>query len=188
MRVKFNNFKLNNNGLSLVELIITISIMSILVGTASLGFGIVFSRDAQKCANTINDAVYETRMANMSKTNKYTLVLGIDSNGDYYYTIDDNDSSTTNDKSEVISDNGKIETITCDVDGVDYTISAAQPVRISFDKAKGNVTKINSDVFGTGTGTISDGIITFNITAKRTDRTSAVKIVTATGKHTVGDF
>ena len=52
-----------------------------------------------------------------------------------------------------------------------------------FDKAKGNVYfDVDAD------GTYDDGIIVFDITPLRGNRTAKVQLVTTTGKHTIGEF
>ena len=57
------------------------------------------------------------------------------------------------------------------------------PVSVTFDKAKGNVYfDVDAD------GTYDDGIIVFDITPLRGNRTAKVQLVTTTGKHTIGEF
>ena len=88
MRDDYNE-KLNNAGFSLIELIVVIAIMTILVGGASLGISLAFSKDAAKCATMINDAIYTTRMNSMSKAGTYTLT--IEKNGDNKYIAEISD-------------------------------------------------------------------------------------------------
>lgn len=176
-----------NNGFSLIELIVIIAIMGVLVGGASLGISLVFSKDAMKCATRLNDSIYEARSCSMYKTGKYEL------------TIDDNSGAANvaiisqTDVTPVISD-------TVYLDGEDSgnktTISAkfvteaepagtaiSLPVTVTFDKAKGNV-YYDAD----GDGAYDDGIIVFDITPLRGNRTAKVQLVTTTGKHTIGEF
>lgn len=178
--------KLNNGGISLVELIVTISIMSILVGTASLGVGLAFSKDAAKCATRLNDSIYEARSRSMYKTGKYEL------------TIDYSGEANT----AVISqtDVTPVSSETVYLDGVDSAkkteiratfVTEADPagtepklpVTVTFDKSKGNV-YFDAD----GDGAYDDGIIVFDITPLRGNRKAKVQLVTTTGKHTIGEF
>ena len=58
------------------------------------------------------------------------------------------------------------------------------PLNLTFDKAKGNVYSV-VDADGM---TYGDGIIVFDITPLRGNRTAKVQLVTTTGKHTIGEF
>ena len=127
-------------------------------------------------------------MLTMSKSGDYSLAIYVNTDGNYYYVIDDGDD-TTADEEVFLSENKKIQAVTCHLDSTEYVISGGSPLRIYFDKTKGNVKKINTSVIGTGSGEVADGIITFTVTQRRGNgRTDMVKLVTATGKHTVGDF
>ena len=177
---------MNNKGFSLIELIVIIAIMGVLVGGASLGIGLVFSKDAMKCATRLNDSIYDARANSMYKAGKFEL------------SIDNSGSANTATISQ--TDLTPVTSDTIYLDGVDSnkktTISAkfvteavpagtalSFPVNLTFDKAKGNVYfDVDAD------GTYDDGIIVFNITPLRGSRTAKVQLVTTTGKHTIGEF
>ena len=177
---------MNNKGFSLIELIVIIAIMGVLVGGASLGIGLVFSKDAMKCATRLNDSIYDARANSMYKAGKFEL--SIDNSGSANVA-----TVSQTDVTPIISD-------TVYLDGVDSnkktTISAkfvteavpagtalSFPVNLTFDKAKGNVYfDVDAD------GTYDDGIIVFDITPLRGNRTAKVQLVTTTGKHTIGEF
>ena len=177
---------MNNKGFSLIELIVIIAIMGVLVGGASLGIGLVFSKDALKCATRLNDSIYDARANSMYKSGKFEL--SIDNSGSANVA-----TISQTDVTPIISD-------TVYLDGVDSnkktTISAkfvteavpagtaiSFPVNLTFDKAKGNVYfDVDAD------GTYDDGIIVFDITPLRGSRTAKVQLVTTTGKHTIGEF
>ena len=177
---------MNNKGFSLIELIVIIAIMGVLVGGASLGIGLVFSKDAMKCATRLNDSIYDARANSMYKSGKFEL--SIDNSGSANVA-----TVSQTDVTPIISD-------TVYLDGVDSskktTISArfvteavpagtvlSFPLNLTFDKAKGNV---YFDV--DANGTYDDGIIVFDITPLRGNRTAKVQLVTTTGKHTIGEF
>ena len=177
---------MNNKGFSLIELIVIIAIMGVLVGGASLGIGLVFSKDAMKCATRLNDSIYDARANSMYKAGKFEL------------SIDNSGSANTATISQ--TDLTPVTSDTVYLDGVDSnkktTISAkfvteavtegtylSLPVNLTFDKAKGNVYfDVDAD------GTYDDGIIVFDITPLRGNRTAKVQLVTTTGKHTIGEF
>ena len=178
---------MNNKGFSLIELIVIIAIMGVLVGGASLGIGLVFSKDAMKCATRLNDSIYDARANSMYKTGKFELI------------IDNSGSANTATISQ--TDLTPVTSDTVYLDGVDSnkktTISAkfvteavpagtaiSLPVSVTFDKAKGNVYSV-VDADGM---TYGDGIIVFDITPLRGNRTAKVQLVTTTGKHTIGEF
>ena len=180
---------MNNKGFSLIELIVIIAIMGVLVGGASLGIGLVFSKDAMKCATRLNDSIYDARANSMYKTGKFELI------------IDNSGSANTATISQ--TDLTPVTSDTVYLDGVDSnkktTISArfvteavpagtaiSLPVSVTFDKAKGNVySVVDADEM-----TYGDGIIVFEIEPLRGNRNrkAKVQLVTTTGKHTIGEF
>ena len=180
---------MNNKGFSLIELIVIIAIMGVLVGGASLGIGLVFSKDAMKCATRLNDSIYDARANSMYKAGKFEL------------SIDNSGSANTATISQ--TDLTPVTSDTIYLDGVDSnkktTISArfvteavpagtaiSLPVSVTFDKAKGNVySVVDADEM-----TYGDGIIVFEIEPLRGNRNrkAKVQLVTTTGKHTIGEF
>ena len=180
---------MNNKGFSLIELIVIIAIMGVLVGGASLGIGLVFSKDAMKCATRLNDSIYDARANSMYKAGKFEL------------SIDNSGSANTATISQ--TDLTPVTSDTIYLDGVDTskktTISArfvteavpagtaiSLPVSVTFDKAKGNVySVVDADEM-----TYGDGIIVFEIEPLRGNRNrkAKVQLVTTTGKHTIGEF
>ena len=186
--MKLISRKKYNNGFSLIELIVIIAIMGVLVGGASLGISLVFSKDASKCATRLNDSIYEARANSMYKSGKFELI--IDNSGDANVaTI----SHSQTDGTPAISD-------TVYLDGVDSAkktkisakfVTEAEPavtemrlpVTVTFDKSKGNVYSVAD-----ADRAYDDGIIVFDITPTRGNRTAKVQLVTTTGKHTIGEF
>lgn len=177
---------MNNKGISLIELIVIIAIMGVLVGGASLGIGLVFSKDAMKCATRLNDSIYDARANSMYKAGKFEL--SIDNTGSANVaTISQTDlTPATSDtiyldgvdsnKKTMISAKFVTETVPEETD-------LRLPLNLTFDKAKGNVYfDVDAD------GTYDDGIIVFDITPLRGNRTAKVQLVTTTGKHTIGEF
>lgn len=173
--------KVNNSGYTLIELIVVISIMAVLTGTLGFSASLVFSRDAEKCATRLNDAIYTTRMNSMSKSGAYELTVASGTANIATIACDGTDET------EIYLDNVEADKKTnltakfVTEDGTSTSLSL--PVKIAFDKSKGNV-KFDVD----GDGTPDDGIIVFDVAAIRGNRTSKVQLVTTTGKHTIGDF
>ena len=180
---------MNNKGISLIELIVIIAIMGVLVGGASLGIGLVFSKDAMKCATRLNDSIYDARANSMYKAGKFEL--SIDNSGSVNTaTISQTDlTPATSDtiyldgvdsnKKTMISAKFVTETVPEETD-------LRLPLNLTFDKAKGNVYSV-VDADGM---TYGDGIIVFKIEPLRGNRNrkAKVQLVTTTGKHTIGEF
>ena len=177
---------MNNKGFSLIELIVIIAIMGVLVGGASLGIGLVFSKDAMKCATRLNDSIYDARANSMYKAGKFEL--SIDNSGSANIaTISQTDLMPATSDTVYLDgvDSNKKTTISAKfvTEAVPAGTALSFPVNLTFDKAKGNVYfDVDAD------GTYDDGIIVFDITPLRGNRTAKVQLVTTTGKHTIGEF
>lgn len=178
-------FKINNEGLSLVELIVVIAIMAIIAGASSIGVSFAFSRDAHQCAVKLNDAIYTARMNSMSKAGAYYMEVKMQ-DGEYVAVINDGTSEVYNEK---ISENGKIKNIAFELNGAGDNISDSKSVKIVFDKSKGNVREYNNVGFSAdgAAGTNVDGLIVFTIDQSRGNKSETVTLVTATGKHKIGN-
>ena len=172
---------MNNKGFSLIELIVIIAIMGVLVGGASLGISLVFSKDASKCATRLNDSIYDARANSMYKAGKFKL------------SIDNTGSANTatisqTDLTPVTSDTIYLDGVDLSAKFVTEAVPAVKelelPVTVTFDKSKGNVVYF----YANGDRVYDDGIIVFDITPRRGNRTAKVQLVTTTGKHTIGEF
>ena len=180
---------MNNKGFSLIELIVIIAIMGVLVGGASLGIGLVFSKDAMKCATRLNDSIYDARANSMYKAGKFEL--SIDNSGSANVaTISQTDLTPVTSDTVYLDgeDSSKKTTISARfvTEAVPAGTAISLPVSVTFDKAKGNVYSV-VDADGM---TYGDGIIVFEIEPLRGNRNrkAKVQLVTTTGKHTIGEF
>ena len=180
---------MNNKGFSLIELIVIIAIMGVLVGGASLGIGLVFSKDAMKCATRLNDSIYDARANSMYKAGKFEL--SIDNTGSANTaTISQTDLTPATSDTVYLDgeDSSKKTTISARfvTEAVPAGTAISLPVSVTFDKAKGNVySVVDADEM-----TYGDGIIVFEIEPLRGNRNrkAKVQLVTTTGKHTIGEF
>lgn len=174
------NVQLNNSGFSLIELIVVIAIMGIIVGVSSMSLALAFSKDAERCATRLNDAIYDARMSSMSKSGNYHLIVNDDAGvysavvGDdkLVYLDGDSNSKKTNISAYIVYEDG----------GITKKDELPFPVEIHINKAKGNVIVGEASVQ-------KEGIVLFEISQIRnTTKTSKVQLITSTGKHTIGDF
>lgn len=72
--MKLKKLKQNNNGFSLVELIVVIAIMSIAVGALSLSMSLVTGAEAKKAFSKIESVIDEARTGSMTRFNE-TLTI-----------------------------------------------------------------------------------------------------------------
>ncbi len=70
-------------GVSLVELIVVVAIMSVLIGGASIGLGLVATKPATQCASNIEICLNRCRTQTLGKNNGFVAFYA-DSNGDIY--------------------------------------------------------------------------------------------------------
>ena len=176
-----------NNGFSLIELIVIIAIMGVLVGGASLGISLVFSKDASKCATRLNDSIYDARANSMYKSGNFKLIID-NSGAANVATISQTDVTPAISNTVYLDgeDSGMKTTISAKfvTEAVPEGTELKLPVTVTFDKSKGNV----YSVADADRAYDDDGIIVFDITPRRGNRTAKVQLVTTTGKHTIGEF
>lgn len=153
--------KYGNQGVTLVELLVVVAILSIAVGAAGISISLAYSRDAEKCAKSINAALENTRMLSLSEKGKFTMTLDMENN---QITIDN--SETGNLHTESLQKNVKIY-----VPGQEGTTS----VSVRFDKSTGKVAAMDGE---------ENGIL--RITSENNSgKKASVVLVKGTGKHYV---
>lgn len=77
---RLNRLKLNNAGFSLMELLVVIAIMAVFTGLGGVGISMAVSRDAQKSAKIIDDALERSRLCAMSRVGDYTVEIDLSDN------------------------------------------------------------------------------------------------------------
>ena len=93
MKNSYNRNKIDNRGISLVELIVVISIMVIIAGAISIGYGVVSTKPATECAEKIQIALNRSRITTMGKLNGYIRIYKNDAG--YVLMTETYDSETT---------------------------------------------------------------------------------------------
>lgn len=153
----------NNKGITLVEILVVVAIMSIAVGGASISISLAYSRDAEKCAKTINSALENTRMMSMSEKGNFTMELDMTNNMLYIRNSEETEPVAT----ENLQSRVKISSPT------DEGVST---VTVQFDKSTGKVLSMSPES--------SDGIL--RITSENNNgKKATVVLVKGTGKHYV---
>ena len=164
--------KVNDKGYTLVELIVVISIMAIMVGLLSLGITVLFSKDAEAVARTIDDELSEVRMLSMSKDGKFEMILHIDA------------SNPADNNIVIKKDDVPYKTVALKKSAsltVSYGLEtkSSGDIAFEFDKGNGSVKSIGGTPFATG-------VCTITATASRlSSKTAMVDLVAATGRHYV---
>jgi prepilin-type N-terminal cleavage/methylation domain-containing protein len=74
-----DRFKKDNSGFSLVELIITIAIMSVMLGTVSYGLSLSSGKPAEECARKLASTLSQARTTTMGKYRNVITVKACDS-------------------------------------------------------------------------------------------------------------
>ncbi len=167
--------------MSLVELVVVVAIMVVMTGVLSLGFNMLFAKDAEYVAVRMDDMFTEARTASMSKEGIFTYAFHIDAGNpeNSYVKIDQTikdpddpmDTGTTTEYKNVPLN----KSVTVTING-----SAATDLSVEFDKAKGSVktVKINGSAV-----TISQ-IYSIEVTSQRnTSKKNTVTLISATGRH-----
>ncbi|MBQ8598368.1 MAG: type II secretion system protein [Lachnospiraceae bacterium] len=152
----------NNKGISLVEILIVVAIMSLAVGGSGVGLSLAYSRDAEKCAKTIDAALENTRMLSMSQKGTFTMEIDLENNILYIR------SSESSDPIEEEQLQRRVE-ISVPAD------ASLTSVTVQFDKSTGKVLSMSGE---------SDGVL--RITSENSNgKRATVVLVKGTGKHYV---
>lgn len=151
-----------NKGITLVEVLVVLAILAIAVGGAGIGISLAYSRDAEKCAKTINAALENTRMLSMSKKGNFTMELDMENNKLYIRSSEEVapvlEEELQNRVKIFLPDN-----------------AGATSLSVRFDKSTGKVFSMSSE---------KDGIL--RITSENNGgRRATVVLVKGTGKHYV---
>lgn len=160
----------DNRGLSLIELIVVIAILSIISVGAFSGIGMLSSWNVNKCAKGIDSALKKTKTTAMSKSNA-ELILS-KSDGDYYI------ESTEEQKKKIGSEPIVITYTT--TEGNTITIDGTNTLTLRFDRSSGAYQRI-----GETSGTDVKDIYCTSIILTRGSKQKVIELVYATGKHVV---
>lgn len=137
--------KNNNKGLSLVEMVIVIAILSVLAGVASIGLSSVVSKPAEECAMKMESVLKNARITTMGKQNVW-IEFSQTSEGAPIYVVEktkDSASSTEKEKRTEIGQKGITVTVTL-VDGSNtatQTLSACDKIVLSYSRSTGGFNK-----------------------------------------------
>lgn len=162
----------DNRGLSLTELLVVIAILSLAVGFAGSSISLLYSRDAQRCAKSIDEALEQARSSGMTKKGYYQMQLDLNQ-----HTVSILFGATKTEEKAAIAtvELPKRVTLTVTAEGVTVD-SAADIVTVEFDKATGKVKQIMA-------GAAPIGATTVLFHCESGSKQTLVTLVCATGRH-----
>lgn len=163
----FVRMRKQNKGVTLVEILIVVAILSIMTGAAGVGISLLYSRDAESCAKTVNTMLESARMTSLAKT------------GVYSFTLDTENRRCTVEPGIKEEELPSRVTLTLSSEG-SYDISVNKNIEIEFDKSTGKVKRLSAD--GTEVDIKNMNIIRMHAESSN-GKKAAVVLVTATGKH-----
>ncbi len=135
--------KRNNRGMSLVEIIIVVAILSIVAGGITLGIGFMTRKPADECANKLRAALQSNRMTTMGKLSAKieVLVLRDDpTHADGIYikeTIGTAGDASVKENMTRIGDVDITIQYTVSTGGAPVTITPGHPLELSFNRSSG---------------------------------------------------
>lgn len=140
-RKKYSKDKLhiNNDGYSMIELIIVLAIIAILMGTVYYSIILVFSANAKSCANNIQRAIGDCKVTTMGKADAY-MELYRDDDGNVYTQmhVTESDGSVTDEEPEKVG-TSKVNVGYTPKGGTETELvpGKANAIRICFDRSNG---------------------------------------------------
>jgi prepilin-type N-terminal cleavage/methylation domain-containing protein len=157
----------NNNGFTLIELIIVILIMSLFAIGTITGYRLLFNGNAKQASKEIINTLDLVQMENMTKNSVYSMTITQNSEREFYLNIICDGTTISSEALKLQNGNVTYETS----DDETITITGSDKLEIIFRKDTGGV-KENS----------SNQIIT-RIGVKGSGKTEFIRLITATGKH-----
>lgn len=169
---QYNKSRLNHAGITLIELLLVIAILSIAVGIASVSISLVFSRDSEGCAKTIDGALGTTRMNSMAQEGVLTMTIDTTAR---MVTVDSTIKGRLLEKTIPTR-----VSVSFEEKGGVVDLSSNTQLVVEFDKSTGKVKTITTDG-----GAAVDGTVCRIHCVSENGKTVTVILVKATGKHYV---
>lgn len=167
--------KLNNNGFSLVEMIIVILLVSVVVGFMFMGVSVLNSRPVDECAKKLQIALQSNRNTTMGKLESNIKVFKEDDYIKVEETINDNSGNNKTKKTMIGERSVKVK---YKVTGVAEPIELTEVgITLVFDRSSGSLKKISGGLY--------DGKYVEKFIISRGSKEMEVKIDHITGRISV---
>lgn len=128
---------LNNNGYSLIELIIVLAIIAIIMCTVFYSIILIFSANARSCANNIQRAIGDCKVTTMGKSSAY-MTLYRNAEGNLYTQMHVMNSSGVYEDSEAQKVGTQKVTVKYRAQGASETeLLSGDEIEIWFDRSTG---------------------------------------------------
>lgn len=168
----------DNRGMSLVEIIIVVAIMSTFIGVMGYGISMISGKPAEECAQKLLSAIQHTRTITTGKQDT-TITIFMDSEErivtkEVSVRLLDNDGNTTTEERESVV-GAKGVTVVCTMSDRTTVNIAGTKVELKFDRGSGALrsTRINDTDYGT---------LCTLITISKGDKIRYITITPVTGK------
>ena len=163
--------KRNSAGFTLVELVVTVTILGVLVGLIGMSISSVFSARARRCATEIDAYLSMCRVNSMSRAGNIKMELYVDENGSICGSYYENDIE----KDTAVFSDSRV-TVTYVVGGVSKSLSSGR-LTLSFDRSTG---ALNPQGETGGTPSYCTSI------SVSSGRTYVITLIPSTGNHFIG--
>lgn len=178
----------DNRGFTFIELIVVMCIISILVGTMTYSINSVSPMRAKKFTSDLSALISQCRVNTMSGAPAPTyLELSQDDKGEYYGTLYEGGTDAAHIKAQQKLGGGDISCSFSTGASDSYTISAAQPLRLAFDRTTGASVKL-PDIKDAANVPLNAGIVgdyCMSISIASGGGSYTITLVPETGYHSV---
>lgn len=168
----------HNQGYSLVELIVVITMVAIFSISAVYGIGMIGGWEMKKCVKQLDGAISETKMNAMSKgACELTITRDSDGNYDMQMVVGIGEKKHTLQKQRIADKRISIYYVAEDA-ATEYLITESNPLTISFDAGSGAYKPIKSTEVS---GTYGKKLIV----KMGTKHVTTIRLIKDTGRHKI---
>lgn len=174
----------DNRGMSLVEIIIVVVIMSTMIGAVGFGISMISGRPAEECAQKLCSALQHARTITMGK-NTTSITISMNAEGQIVASevsvrildMDENPDSVDSEIRESVVGEKDVSVSFLFKDGTSENLTASTPLFLEFDRGSGKLktTQVNG----------VDRADCIRITISKANTTRYIVITPVTGKVSV---
>lgn len=183
MREYLSDSKQDNRGMSLVEIIIVVAIMSTMIGVVGFGINLISGRPAEECAQKLTSALQHARTITMGK-NTTSITIFMNAEGqivareESVRILDMDGNIATDVRVSVVGESGVSITFEFE-EGPSVDLAAGTELYLEFDRESGalDTTQVNG----------APRAKCNRITITRADKTRYILIDLVTGKVSISN-